>query len=148
MNKELFNALKIIKQYCINTSKRNECNTCDINFWCDTLESPPFSWGLKIYESIPLITKDEYNILIHMDYSVRGYYLCRNIDGTLYMFTNTPIQEGDKWILSYECTYGDVYRLYGFDDQFPSITWEDKNPKRIIDYIRAYEEKKGVIKYE
>lgn len=92
-----------------------------------------------------MITEKEYNFLKILKEEYRYCFLTKDKDGSLMLFSKKP----EKFYFTSSWTAPDksiqgwlnifVYR-YIDENMFQCINWEDEEPKRVIDYIREYEE--------
>ena len=85
-----------------------------------------------------MITKEEYIILKSFDNNLKNSYIARDKDGELRIFDEKPYKHKlGFWDLA---DYDHISLFYYFNDKFKNIKWEDEEPKKIIDYIKEYED--------
>lgn len=90
-----------------------------------------------------MITKEEYYLLKLFSKKWQKRYIIRNKNKSINFFENKPIKDmyyGDWEASGMQNIVLGYYATEWFSQVFKSITWEDKEPKRIIDYIREYEQ--------
>ena len=85
-----------------------------------------------------MITKEEYIILKSFDDDLKDRYIVRDNNGELGIFNEKPYKHKlGFWGLS---DYDHISDFYYFHNIFKTIRYEDEEPKKIIDYIREYEQ--------
>lgn len=91
-----------------------------------------------------MITKIEYNFLKILKEEFRYCFLTKDKDGSLMLFSEKPekFYFTGRWTAPDESIRGHLdFFVYEYfeENMFQCIKWSDEEPKRVIDYIKQYE---------
>lgn len=86
-------------------------------------------WLLSEYKEPIKLTRTEYSLLRHV-YKLNYKYIARDKDGDISLYLDEP----DKDMLT-EIWHGKEYEFTLFNNLFPFIKWEDKEPTLIEDVL-------------
>lgn len=86
-------------------------------------------WLLSEYKEPIKLTRTEYSLLRHV-YKLNYKYIARDKNGNISVYLDEP----DKDILT-EFWHGKEYEITLFNNLFPFIKWEDKEPIRIKEVL-------------
>lgn len=127
---KLFNK---IKNECMKfLDNNNDCKNCIYRKICGEV---PCDW---VFEYKVRITKNEYIWLKKMTKEWQNYFLVRDKCEDLNMFKAKPWKDIKLGI--WKSPKKNDLGLYIGKSFLKNIKWSDKKPKRIIDYIREYEQ--------
>lgn len=90
-------------------------------------------WMLSEYKEPIKLTRMEYSLLRHV-YKLRYKYIARDKNGDISVYLDEP----DKDILT-EFWHGKEYEITLFNNLFPFIKWEDKEPILIKEILNNCE---------
>lgn len=90
-------------------------------------------WLLSEYKEPIKLTRTEYSLLRHV-YKLNYKYIARDKNGNISVYLDEP----DKDILT-EFWHGKEYEITLFNNLFPFIKWEDKEPIRIKEVLNNCE---------
>lgn len=90
-------------------------------------------WLLSEYKEPIKLTRTEYSLLRHV-YKLNYKYIARDKDGDISLYLDEP----DKELLT-EIWHGKEYEFTLFNNLFPFIKWEDKEPIRIKEVLNNCE---------
>lgn len=90
-------------------------------------------WMLSEYREPVKLTRTEYLLLCHV-YKLSYKYIARDKDGDISLYLDEP----DKDILT-EFWHGKEYEFTLFNNLFPFIKWEDKEPTLIKEVLNNCE---------
>lgn len=119
---------KIVK--CSERYSTESCDRCEFNNY--------FSCGLRSIEWLfeehveqPKLTKEEYGFLLFL---ATGYYIARDADETLVVYSEKPKKDGFRvWESDYP-TIDESICIAG--NAFSFITWEDEEPWSVEDLLK------------
>lgn len=95
----------------------------------------PEDWRLEDLKQ-NIISKDEYIILKGVDEKYKNYYFSRNYLGDIYMTEEKPLIRFNDVLME----KGEFFLLIMFNNLFKTIKYGNGEPKRVIDYIKEYEQ--------
>lgn len=91
------------------------------------------NWLLSEYKEPVKLTKSEYSLLRHV-YKLDYKYIARDENGDISLYLDEP----DKDLLT-EIWHGKEYEFTLFNNLFPFIKWEDKEPTLIKEVLNNCE---------
>lgn len=144
MNKKEYQVFKQIKDL-FNSKCNNNCNDCKFDVLCET---PIKYWDFGKIENDFIITETEYNILKNFGEEYKEWYLVKDSDNEIELYKAKPEKDyqcynDNDWV---EEWYSNEYSefLSCFNHLFSIIKNTDESPRKVIDYIRDYEEYYGI----
>lgn len=148
MNEKEYQVFKQIKNL-FNSKCNNNCNDCKFDVLCET---PIKYWDFGKIENDFIITETEYNILKNFGEEYKNCYLVREYRAnTLVLFRNKPLKKYQAYnkdknavLVEYYATDNFYKDLPYFKHLFNVIKNTDELPRKVIDYIRDYEEYYGI----
>lgn len=132
--------LKEIQDYCIEMTKNGKCKKC---FFHNKKSNEPYNcvlydpedWRLEDLKP-NIISKDEYTILNNFDSNYKNYYISRHFLGDIYISKEKPFKEGTEVLFE----GGEFLKISMFNHLFKTIRYGDEEFRRILDYIKEYEQ--------
>ncbi|MCI6883066.1 MAG: hypothetical protein MR841_08470 [Lactobacillus johnsonii] len=117
----------------------SRCNNCQFGFKKNnyiegySCSAAKMKWLLSEYKEPIKLTRTEYLLLCHV-YKLSYKYIARDKDGDISLYLDEP----DKDILT-EFWHGKEYEFTLFNNLFPFIKWEDKEPTLIKEVLNNCE---------